>query len=119
MVSTISRQQIGSAKWIEKINNYWYGANGESNGETHVAFDAKEPIDGATLVQFNRNIISTLVNNKVQFKDKNSTFKGVTPKFYFEPTDKTVEGKEFDVNTGEYKNVTYTITAKSNAADKL
>lgn len=102
MTVDLTRATIGTNKFGEKINNYWFSLTGQDGGKEAIVFDVKEPTDGGNINSFTRGIRSTLVNNV-----ENTTG---THKYYFAPINVTVK----DENNG---GATYTITSASSAAD--
>ena len=93
LTAEITRDDV-VLKRFEKINNYWYGLNGDPTNWDAAIFDVREPIDGGNINTFNRSIRSTLKGNTENIN--------ITHKYYFVAEDVEV--------TDEYSGITYVIT---------
>lgn len=86
--------------FAEKNTNYWYGLDGSDAKSEAIVFNVYEPHDGKDIKAFNRDILFSLVGNKVNMKGDH--------KFYFVPKVTTVTAQ----NGKKYE-----ITAASSASD--
>ena len=114
MTAVITRQPNGEATFAVKNDNYWFGLDGSTTGWDAIVFDAKEPINNSVMTQFRRNVPSTLVQNYVQYQNKNSFFVNNGTKYYFDPETKTVNAQEYNPTTDTKVNTTFELTAKGN-----
>lgn len=98
-----------------KINNYWYGLDGNADGWDAVALNINYPNSTSGTPTIWRNtLLSTFKENKVQFTDDNiNKLPNVNTinvrKFFFAPIDTKIT---------DLHGKTWTITAKSGAADE-
>ena len=100
MTVSLTRKDIGAITFQSKNDNYWFGLDGADGGWDAIILDVKEPTDGGDIIQFNRDIRSTLLGNMEKISD--------THKYFFVP--KTVSIKAMNGKT-------YTITPQSGASD--
>ena len=95
LVTTLTRQAMGSITFAEKNNNYWFDATtGADDGTTAIVLDVLEPRDGGNINSFSRVINHTLVGNAPKQAGK----------YFVTPTTTTVKGQN---------DVVYTISGNS------
>ena len=98
-----------------KINNYWYGLDGNADGWDAVALNINYPNStSGTPTTWSNTLLSTFKENKVQFTDDNiNKLSGVNTinvrKFFFAPINTQIT---------DLHDKTWTITAKSGGADE-
>ncbi|MCH5310737.1 MAG: hypothetical protein J1E57_02085 [Prevotella sp.] len=100
MTVNLTRANISKTKFGEKINEYWFGLDGNDNGWEAFVIDAHEPISGNDIKIISQSVRDGLVKNT-------ESITGVH-KYYFVP-----EAYEIIAQNGKK----YTITSKSSDTD--
>lgn len=100
--SDFIRKPIGSVKFAEKINEYWYAIDGNDNGFDAIVLDVNEPRDYSNIKNIEHEINKTMVRNAPI----------AAGKYYFAPEEYTIETQELDANG---KKIKYIVTPQVNS----